>query len=74
MSGEQGRIEDGWAESVRTHNAKRREALCWAWLRFHTQQLRNHQTTAALIARHHEQEIRKYEEMLGINYEREESA
>jgi hypothetical protein len=64
--------EEIWQESVRTLNAKRQEALCWEWLRFHSRQLRNHETTSALITAHHRREIAKYEELLGLDHEREE--
>jgi hypothetical protein len=29
VSEEQGRIENGWAESARTFNARRQQELCW---------------------------------------------
>ena len=74
VSEEQGRIEDGWAESVRAHHARRREELCWEWLRFHSRQLRNHETTSALITSHHRTEIARYERILGINYSEGETA
>ncbi len=74
VSEEQGRIEDGWAESVRTFNAKRQEALCWEWLRFHQRQLNNCKRTFALLDAHDRAEIARYEQLLGIDYEREESA
>jgi hypothetical protein len=66
--------EELYEESCRRHHARREAELAWEWLRFHVRQLRNHQTTAALIARHHEQEIRKYEEMLNINHDQGDAA
>ena len=61
--------EEIWQESARVFNAKRQEVLCWEWLRWHQRMLNNHTRTAALIAEHHRQEIARYEELLGINYE-----
>ena len=60
--------EDLWAESVRRHHARREQELAWAWLRFHARQLRNHETTSALITARHRQQMARYEQMLGIHY------
>ena len=56
-----------WQESVRAYNARRDQERAWEWLRFHARQLRNHETTSALITAHHRQEIRRYEAMLGLD-------
>jgi hypothetical protein len=66
--------EEIWQESMRTYNAKRQVALAWEWLRYHVRRRRARKHTFALLDAHDEAEIRRYEEMLGINYEREESA
>ncbi len=65
--GERGR-EELYMESVRRHHARREAELAWAWLRFHARQLKNHETVSRLITAHHEAEIHKYEEMLGLNH------
>ncbi len=67
VSEEQGRVEDGWAESVRCHHAQRREALAWQWLEYHQRRRRAHRKTFALLDAHHEAEIQRYSEMLGID-------
>ena len=60
--------EELYMESVRRHHARREQELAWAWLRFHARQLRNHETTSALITARHRQQMARYEQMLGINY------
>ena len=67
-------VEDAWADSVRKHNARRREALCWEWLRWHQRMLNNHTKTAALITAHHRGEIERYERLLSIDHEGEGAA
>ncbi len=69
VSEEQGRIEDGWTESVRAFNARRREALYWEWLRYHQRKLNNRRRTFALLDAHDRAEIARYERMLGIDHE-----
>jgi hypothetical protein len=69
VSEEQGRIEDGWAESVRVHNARRQKALCWEWLKYHQRKLNNCRRTFALLDAHDRAEIARYERILGINYD-----
>jgi hypothetical protein len=59
--------EEIWAESVRTYNAKRREALAWEWLRYHVARQRAHRHTFALLNAHHSAEIEKYEAILGLD-------
>ncbi len=61
--------EEIWAQSVRTYNALRREALCWEWLRYHQRQLNNQRRMFALLEAHHHEEIVRYERLLGINYD-----
>jgi hypothetical protein len=58
-----------YAESVRRYDAKRQQELAWQWLRYHARQLRNHETTSALITAHHRGEIERYERLLNINHE-----
>ena len=60
-----------YMESVRRHHAQRQETLAWEWLRYHVARQRAHRKTFALLDAHHEAEIRRYSEMLGINYEGE---
>jgi hypothetical protein len=67
-SEEQQRAEDGWAESVRWHNAQRQKALSWEWLRYHQRKLNNRRRTFALLDAHDRAEIARYERILGINY------
>lgn len=67
VSEEQGRVEDGWAESVRAFNARRQQELCWEWLRYHVARQRAHRKTFALLDAHHEAEIAKYEALLGLD-------
>ena len=67
VSEEQSRIEDGWAESVRAHHARRQQDLAWQWLRYHVARQRAHRHTFALLDAHHSAEIEKYEAMLGID-------
>ncbi len=66
--------EAPWVEPERRQAARRRQELAWAWLRHHQRQLDSHTRTAALITAHHEQEIAKYEAVLGITYEEGDSA
>ena len=59
--------EDLWAESCRRHHAQRQEALAWEWLRFHVARQRAHRHTFALLDAHHEAEIQRYSQMLGLD-------
>jgi len=65
-SEEQTHIEDGWAESVRTYNARRQRELCWEWLRYHVARQRAHRKTFALLDAMHEAAIQRYSQLLGI--------
>ena len=66
--------EELYMESVRRHHEKCQRELAWEWLRFHARQLRNHKLTSRLITAHHEAEIKKYEELLGIDYKGDHAA
>ncbi len=61
--------EEAWAESERRYAARRREALCWEWLRFRQRQLNNRRRVFALLEAHDLAEIRRYEQMLNIDYQ-----
>ncbi len=63
-----------WVESVQTFNARQQQDLAWEWLRYHVARQRAHRRTFALLDAHHEQEIRRYSEMLGINYDKGDDA
>ena len=60
-----------YMESVRRFHERQQQALAWEWLRYHVARQRAHRHTFALLDAHHEAEIRRYSEMLGINYEGE---
>ena len=63
--------EELYMESVRRHHAQRQEALAWEWLEYHQRRRLAHRQTFKLLDAHHEAEIQRYSEMLGINYEGE---
>ena len=54
-SGEQQRIEDAWAESVRAHNARRDAELRAAWCGYHQDQAARHRATLEALITHHEE-------------------
>ena len=59
--------EELYMESVRRHHAQRQAALAWEWLRYHVARQRAHRKTFALLDAHHEAEIQRYSEMLGLD-------
>jgi hypothetical protein len=61
--------EVAYAESVRRFNAKRREDLCWQWLRYHEGMRRANRHVSTLIDAHHTAEIRRFEELLGLDHD-----
>ena len=67
LSEEQGRVEDGWAESVRRHHAHQQQELARQWLDYHVARQRANRRTFSLLDAHHEAEIRRYSELLGID-------
>jgi hypothetical protein len=66
--------EESYMPGLRRLDDARRKENAWAWLRHHQRQLDSHTRTAALLTAHHEQEIAKYEAMLGITYDEGDSA
>ncbi len=59
--------EEIWAESIRRHHARQQRELAWEWLRYHVARQRAHRKTFALLDAHHEAEIQRYSEMLGLD-------
>ena len=66
--------EESYMPGLRRLDDARRKENAWAWLRHHQRQLDSHTRTAALLTAHHEQEIAKYERILGIDYEGDDAA
>ena len=63
--------EEIWAASVRAHNAQRQEGLARQWLEYHVARQRANRKTYTMLDAHHEAEIQRYEQMLGISHEGE---
>jgi hypothetical protein len=61
--------EELWVRSVRAYNSRRRRDLLWERLRYHERLLANHTRTSARLTAHHRAEVRRYEELLGIQHE-----
>ena len=61
--------EELYMESVRRHHGRQQRELAWAWLRFHERQLNNRRRVFALLEAHDLAEIRRYEQMLNIDYQ-----
>ena len=59
--------EEMYEESCRRHAEAQQQALAWAWLRYHVARQRAHRKTFTLLDAMHQQEIAKYEAMLGLD-------
>lgn len=66
--------EETYMPGLRRRDEARRKENAWAWLRHHTQQMRNRDRTKAMLDAHDLQEIRKYEHILGIDHEGDDAA
>ena len=56
VSEEQGRIEDGWAPSVRAHRERQEAARRAEWCEYHQDQAARHRATLEALAAYHESE------------------
>lgn len=59
--------EQAWVESVRRFHAEQQKALALEWLSYYQQRREGNRRMFSLIDSHHEQEIRRYERMLGLD-------
>ena len=59
--------EEMYEEGCRRLAEQRQQELAQLWLEHHQRQLRSHQLTSALLVRHHQEEIQRYERMLGLD-------
>ena len=68
MSEQQGRIESGWAPSVRAHRERQEAARRAEWCEYHQDQAARHRATLEALIRDHEEAAAR---LMGSGHEKE---